>query len=40
MDANSVASVLVKHQILGNTKEFILERSLMNANIVTSALGQ
>ena len=38
MNANSVASVLGKQGIYGNMKEFILERSHMNANSVASVL--
>ena len=36
MNVNSVASVLVKEDILSNMKESILERSLMNARSVGS----
>ena len=37
-NANCVASVLVKQQLFGYTKESILERSLMNANYVENVL--
>ena len=36
MNANNVASVLVKQDIWRFIKEFILERSLMDANSVAS----
>ena len=39
MNANNVASVLAKQEVLGNMKESILERSLMNANNVASLLA-
>ena len=38
MNANSVASVLVKQKISGDMQESILERSLMNAYSVGSVL--
>ena len=38
MNANSVASVIVKQNISGDMLESILERSRMNANSVASVL--
>ena len=39
MNVNSVASVLVKQETEGDTKEFTLSRSHLNVNIVTSVLA-
>ena len=36
MNADSVASVLVRQEIYGGMKKFILARSLTNANSVVS----